>query len=82
MAAFWSCQVKRKDCEDAEEQAGDDIDGVVEHAIDGSNGEEQARQPVKDSELFKMFAPPPRHKKRNRDVGTWKGRAGRLPLCP
>ena len=58
MAAFWGCPVKRKDCEDAEEQAANDIDGVMEHAIDRGNREEQTRQPVKNSEPFKMCCSP------------------------
>ena len=52
MAAFWGCPVKRKDCEDAEEQAANNIDGIMKHAIDGSNRVEQARQPVKYFEPF------------------------------
>ena len=72
MAAFRGYDVKRKYCEDAEEQATNDIDGVMEHAIDGGNREEQACQPVNNSEPFKIAAPPPRDKKRYRNMRTWK----------
>jgi hypothetical protein len=54
----------------------------MEHAVDGSNREEQARQPVKDFEPFKMAAPPPRYQKRNRNVRTWKACAWIFSLCP
>jgi phosphopantetheinyl transferase (holo-ACP synthase) len=40
MTAFWDYPVKCKDCEDAEEQASNNINGVMKHAIDGGNREE------------------------------------------
>jgi hypothetical protein len=54
----------------------------MKHAIDRGNREEQKSQPVKDFELFKLFAPPPRYQKHNCNVGTWKSCAWIFSLCP
>jgi hypothetical protein len=68
--------VKDDDCKDPEEQPPKNIDGIMKHAVDCGNGQEQAGQPVKDFHPFKMRASPPGDKNRDCNVGTGKGCAG------
>lgn len=69
--------VKDNYCEYPEEQPSNHIDGIMKHAVDSGNGQEQEGQPVNDFHPFKLRAPPPRDKKHNCNVGTGK-RCARL----
>ena len=79
--AFPADPVKRKSCQEPKEQPGDNVDGVVKHAVDSGHGQEQKGQPVSDFHPFKLPASPPGYKKRNGNVGTWKGGAGIFSPC-
>jgi hypothetical protein len=79
--AFYVHPAKRKYRENPEKQPSNNIDGIMKHAVDSANGQEQKGQPVKNFHPFKMRAPPPRYKKRSCNVGAWKGCAGIFSLC-
>ena len=79
--AFSAYPVKRKYCEKPEKHPSHNIDGVMKHAVDRGNRQEQTSQPVKDFHPFKMGAPPPCNEKRSGNVGTWKGCARIFSLC-
>ncbi len=78
---FYVHQVERQHCENPEEQPSNHIDGVMEHAVDSGNRQEQTGQPVGDFHPFKMRASPPCDKKRRCNVGAWKGCAGVFSPC-
>ena len=72
--------MKREDCETPEEHSSHNIDGIMKHAVDRGNRQEQKSQPVKDFHPFKMGAPPPGNEKRSGNMGAWKGCAGIFSL--